>query len=279
VAEVIVLENDFVRAEIVPAEGGRVRSLRDLAQGREILFVRERARWDAGDYLATLAGGWDQMFPNDDPWDGLPTHGVLWSSCFEVCQESKTDVILRCDVPRPSARVTHHYRLVERGLRLETEVVPGEPVGPCLWATHPMLAVDPGWRIDTRTATAEADHVAPGRVRAGAIDADALDRALTIPEPSLGWQEVLYAPALGEASVSSPDGAAVTRVTWDADFFPWLCVVTLTGFEAVDLAVVIEPCTTRPWRLDEAASAGTAKQLDAGRTYRFWSCVESVPGA
>src|SRR4051794_18384465 len=123
----VVLENGVVRAEISPEEGGRVRSLRDLAQDRDLLFVRERAVWNPGNYLATLAGGWDQMFPNDDPWDGLPTHGVVWSTPFDVVQTSRDEVILRCKLARPSVSVTHRYRLVERGLLLETEVEPDEP--------------------------------------------------------------------------------------------------------------------------------------------------------
>jgi hypothetical protein len=265
-----LLEGAEVRAEIVPEEGGRVRSLYDRIGERELLYARPGARWDGSDYLATLAGGWDQMFPNDDPWQGLPTHGVLWSAELEVESASADELLLRCELDRPRATVAHRYSLLRpplRGLRLETAVEVEEPLAACLWATHPMLAVGPGWRIDAGTTDLAADAVDPGRGAPGGI--------LTTPPPSQGWQEVLYAPAAGAASVVSPGGELGTTVRWDTDFFPWLWVVTLSGFEGVDLAVVLEPCTSRPYRLDDAVAAGTAKELLPGRTHRFWSSVEA----
>ncbi|HEY0415841.1 MAG TPA: hypothetical protein VGC78_05595 [Gaiellaceae bacterium] len=275
----VVLENELVRAELVPEQGGRLRSLYDRVGGRELLYARPGAAWDADDYLATLAGGWDQMFPNDDPWHGLPTHGTLWSAELEVVEASPGSAALRVDLPRPDLTVTHRYTLLEpprRGVRLETEANARETLSGILWATHPMLAVEPGWRIDPGTAAVDADANDPGRAAPGRLDAATLDRVLTLPEPSLGWQEILYAPAAGVATVSSPEGTAATRVTWDREFFPWLWLVTLSGFVSVDLALVVEPCTTRPYRLDEAVAEGTAAQLVRGSTYRFWSCVEAV---
>lgn len=99
---------------------------------------------------------------------------------------------------------------------------------------------------------------------------------LVVPEADQGWQEVLYAPATGTASVLSPDGRTGTRIAWDRVFFRHLWVVTLSGFESVDLALVLEPCTTRPYRLDEAIPSGTAVSLGPGDERTFWSEVESV---
>jgi hypothetical protein len=280
VATAVVLERDDVRAEILPAQGGRVRSLRDRIQERELLYVRPDAAWEPDDYLATLAGGWDQMFPNDDPWRGLPTHGVLWSADFGSDLVADDEVVLRCELDRPAATVSHRYRLLappRRGLRLETVVEPREALAECLWATHPMLAVAPGWRIDAGKCVLEADRVDPGRAAPGALDDDARARVLVLPTASQGWQEVLYAPATGEATVTSADRAQRTIVRWDAAFFRWLWIVTLSGFEGVDLALVLEPCTSRPYRLDEAVAEGTAQALVRGQTYRFWSSVEAAP--
>jgi hypothetical protein len=271
---VIRLESDEIGADIIPGEGGRVRSLYDRVAERELLYARTGAQWDAGDYVATLAGGWDQMFPNDDPWDGLPTHGTLWSAELDVESASAAEVALRCELARPQATVSHRYSVLpppRRGLRLETVVEVGEPLPACLWATHPMLAVAPGWHVDAGTTDFDADAADPGRGVPG--------RVLAVPPPSQGWQEVLYAPAHGAASVVSPGRDVGTSVRWDAGFFRWLWVVTLSGFEGVDLAVVLEPCTSRPYRLDEAVSAGTARELLPGRTYRFWSSVEAFGSA
>lgn len=278
-APALVVENDCVRAEIVPAQGGRVRSLYDRIDERQLLYSRPHAEWIRGDYLATLAGGWDQMFPNDDPWQGFPTHGLLWWAELDVDSASIDEVVVRCEFKEPRATIWHRYSLLpppRRGLRLDTAVDVHEAVPVCLWATHPMLAVAPGWQIEPGSTVIEADRVDPGRAAPGPVDTEWLERVLTVPPPSQGWQEVLYAPGLGAASVGSRDGDVGTLVRWDAEFFSSLWVVTLSGFETVDLAVVLEPCTSWPYRLDEAAAQGTAKELLAGRTYRFWSSVESL---
>jgi hypothetical protein len=138
-----------------------------------------------------------------------------------------------------------------------------------------MLSVAPGWRIGVGDAALEADRLDPGRARPGPLDPATREDVLSLPTPSQGWQEVLYAEATGEASVESPDARSRTRVRWDAGFFRHLWIVTLSGFESVDLALVLEPCTSKPYRLDEAIAAGQTETLDASARRTFWSEVES----
>ena len=98
-----------------------------------------------------------------------------------------------------------------------------------------------------------------------------------MPAGSQGWQEVLYADAAGEGPRSAAAmGSATTRVCWDTEFFGNLWIVTLSGFESIDLALVLEPCTTRPYRLDEAIAGGYAKTFAPGAQRAFWSEVESL---
>ena len=275
----IVLENARMRAEIAPDQGGRVRSLHDRRSGRELLYRRADGGWDPDNYLPTLAGGWDQMFPNDDIWLDWPVHGALWSAGFSVVESSSVAAVLRCSLPTPQVEVEHRYELLaapRTGVRLTTTVHARAPAGPFLWATHPMLSVAPGWRISVGDAMLEADRLDPGRVRPGPVNAAAREAVLTLPAPRQGWQEVIYAAASGEASVESPDACSRTRVRWDAGFFRHLWIVTLSGFESVDLALVLEPCTTKPYRLDEAIDGGQAVTLDAGEQRTFWSEVESL---
>jgi len=275
----VVLENERARAVIVPDQGARVRSLTDLRSGRELLYRRPGHEWDSSDYLATLAGGWDQMFPNDDPWRGFPVHGVLWTASFRIDAVSAYAAAFTCSLSEPAVTLTHRYELLtapRAGVRLVTSVRADAQIQPFLWATHPMLAVEDGWEIDVGDAQLEADDVDPGRVAPGLLSDSARDIALAVPAGGQGWQEVLYAPATGIASVTRPDGQRSTRVTWDAGFFRHLWVVTLSGFAGVELALVLEPCTTRPYRLDEAIANGTAVALAPRDERGFWSEVESL---
>jgi hypothetical protein len=65
-------------------------------------------------------------------------------------------------------------------------------------------------------------------------------------------------------------------VAWDSSFFQHLWVVTLSGFASVELALVLEPCTTRPYRLDEAIASGAAVEMALGERRAFWSEVQSL---
>jgi hypothetical protein len=278
VTKAVVLENAVMRCEIVPFQGARVRSLFDKQSGRELLFLQERKPWDPSEYLTSIAGGWDQMFPNDDPWDGFPTHGTVWPAPFSVEQQLGVAVDVACRLPRPEVVVEHRYRLLDaprRGLRLDTQIRALADVPVFLWATHPMLAVAPGWRIDPGKARIEADRRDPGRATPGVVNEVARGEVLVLPAPAQGWQEVLYVRAPGMASVRSPDGTHETRVLWDTSFFPFLWIVTLSGFLTIDLALVLEPCTSWPYRLDEALANGSAMSLRAGDVRTFWSIVES----
>jgi hypothetical protein len=275
----LILQDERTRVEIVPRQGARVRSLRDLHSGRELLYRRPGETWDPGDYTATLAGGWDQMFPNDDPWQDFPVHGSLWPTGFAVAGASMRRATLRCRLGAPAVEVEHRYDLLEPprvGLRLTTTVHATAAVGPFLWATHPMLAVAPGWQIDVGDVPLEADGCDPGRATPGLLSPTCRATVLGVPEGGLGWQEVLYAPATGTAAVTSPDGRRGTRISWDVAFFRHLWVVTLSGFASANLALVLEPCTTRPYRLDEAIAAGEAATLATGAELTFWSEVESL---
>ncbi len=274
----VVLEDDVARAEVVPHQGARVRSLQDLRTGRELLYRRPLERWNPDDYLATLDGGWDQMFPNDDPWDGRPVHGTVWSSRMSVVEATPTHASLSVLLDDPSVRIDHRYQLLDpprRGLRLRTTVTALGDVRPGLWATHPMLAVEPGWCLDVGEVDLDADPADPGRVPPGRIPRNALPSVLRVPAPNQGWQEVLYGRATGRAAVQSTDGSSRTCITWDTAFFRHVWLVTLSGFAGVDLAVVIEPSTTRPYRLDEAIRDGTTIALARGDRRSFWSEVES----
>jgi hypothetical protein len=277
----VILENGLARAEVVPEQGARVRSLIDLRSGRELLYRRQSDLWDAGDYVATLAGGWDQMFPNDDPWRGFPVHGAHWTAGFRCDDRAGDAATFTCALPEPAVTIEHRYELLpapRAGLRLTTRVRADADVEPFLWSTHPMLAVGEGWGIRVGDAELEADSIDPGRVAPGPVPMSARDVVLVVPEGGQGWQEVLYAPATGVASVASPDGCAGTRVAWDSSYFRYLWVVTLSGFASVDLALVLEPCTTRPYRLDEAIASGTAMEMAHGEERVFSSEVESLDG-
>ncbi len=210
----LTLAGDRTRADVVIGEGARIQSLVDLASGRELLYQGTPSRGPRAEFMTDCPGGWDELFPNDTPWRGHPDHGIFWSTQFEPAESSDRHAVLVAELPSPALSAERRVTLLPPprcGVRVEMAVTASKETGPFLWASHPMLAVGEGWRIELLDARLDADDEMPGRFEPGeALEGDA--RAFVVPAPGEGWAEVLYASGPAAATVSSPDGRRATRV-------------------------------------------------------------------
>jgi hypothetical protein len=142
-----------------------------------------------------------------------------------------------------------------------------------------MLAVAEGWTIELPSTSTNlaADAMLPGRHDPGAhLDLAAWALANKVPSRTAEVCEVVYAEGVTEASVWAPDSRVGTRVVWDGSFLKHLWLVTITGRFGLDDCLLIEPCTSRPYRLEEAIDAGSAPSLGSGEQVDWWVEVESV---
>jgi hypothetical protein len=275
---------------LVPSEGGRVESIVDRRSDRNLL-----ANYGPGgprsDWYVRPPGGWDDMFPNDSPWGDYPAHGTIWSTPFAIAEREARHAAFTAELDMPPVAIRREYTLIDapaRGLKVDTEITARRATGPFLWSSHPMLAVEPGWVVSLgasaatseETSAAEAlsvevDALMHGRFSGWAAEHVRVD-GLSVPEPGLGWGEVIYVGGSDSATVHSSDGRTGTRVTWDRAFFRDLWVVTVSGFEGFDLGFLFEPSTTRPFRLEEAIARGQSRTLEQDERLSFWATVESV---
>ena len=210
----LVLSNGLCQARVVPEQGGRVASLIDLKSDRELLFQRTPEPGPRVDYLASSAGGWEEMFPNDSPYDGYPFHGVLWHAPFEVERLSPHVVWLTLECRHPAVSVGYRLELLpapRRGVSVSIALTAHADTGPFLWASHPMLAVEPGWTIGAE-GPIDVDSEMPGRFASGPLPERLRGAALTVPRTAEPLGEVLYLPGNGTASVTDPTGTQGTRV-------------------------------------------------------------------
>jgi galactose mutarotase-like enzyme len=275
----LTLESPGCTARIFPREGARVQSLVDRGSGRELLYQRDPGDVPREDFLTCSTGGWDLLFPNDPPWRGLPDHGVVWSAPFAAGEQRADAAELRATLERPPVDVIQRLALLpspRRGLRISTVINAHAATEPFLLAYHPMLAVDEGWRIDCAAAELVADDELPGRFRPGPLDPSASAIAARLPAGSAGLAEVIYADGASEAVVRSPDGRDATRVSWDPVALSHLWIVVVAGELDIDLSLLFEPCTSRPYGLDDAIAARTARSLLAGESISAWCEVESL---
>ncbi len=269
-------------AVVIPEEGGRIQHLVDHSSGRELLLQRTPAGGLREDFLDSCAGGWDELFPNDSAWHDYPDHGRVWTQPFEVRNHYETVLVMTASISSPNVEVTRRISLLEgphRGVRSEVTLSAVTATGPFLWAAHPMLGVQEGWRIELPSAatTIEADTELSGRLEPGRILTRAeWELASEIPAISSAVGEVVYVDGVGEAVVRSKDGRAATRVSWDTSFYKHLWLVVITGAYGLEDCLLIEPCTTRPFRLEEAIPAGSTRSLERGEEVSWWVEVESL---
>lgn len=80
-------------------------------------------------------------------------------------------------------------------------------------------------------------------------------------------------------SFRSPDGRSATRVAWHAEALPHLWIVAAPPSFGNEEALLFEPSTRRPYRLEDALVAGTAGSLAARECLTAWCAVESFDGA
>jgi hypothetical protein len=142
-----------------------------------------------------------------------------------------------------------------------------------------MLGVAEGWSIELpeQATNLEADAELPGRFGIGRpLDRSEWEAVSRIPPVSSAVGELVYVDRVGEATVRSMDGRAATRVSWDTSFYSHLWLVVITGAYGLDDCLLIEPCTTRPYRLEDAIPAGSDRSLEAGEEVSWWVEVESL---
>lgn len=151
-----VLENNLLRIEIVPAQGGRITSLRSLRTDQEFIlpFLRE----PLGDSHTMLfseghIGGFDECLPSVSPSLAIgdearvSDHGDLWRKPWTV-KSSNDGLLLQVDAVSRPLRLTRHAKLNDDTLTLAYEILnlSTEPVT-WLWCAHPLLQADDGDRI------------------------------------------------------------------------------------------------------------------------------------
>jgi hypothetical protein len=274
-AAAVTLSSSHTRAVLDPARGGRVQRVTDVLSGRELLQQLTPSN-PRGGFTDASTGGWDELFPNDAPALGHPDHGRCWNAPFAVVASDDASVTLRTALATPAVDVERRCTLLappRRGVRLELELVARAATGPFLWASHPMLAVEPGWLVDVGDRALAVDAQAPGRFADGApIDG----AARTVAGAGEGFTEVLSTAGGGGASVRSPDGASVTRLAYDPAFFEHLWIVTVSGDQGLDLAMLLEPATSATYELDDAVRRGQALTLEAGARRSWWIELESL---
>ncbi len=272
---VVVLDNGTLRATIAPAIGGRVISLIHLASGREYLWRNPRltlAPCPPGSaYDPNFYGGMDELIPCDIPetLDGIdcPDHGELWTLALDDALDGDA-LVLSGRLPLFGLDYRRRVRLEGNRMTCDYRIVNGTGAERrFLWKLHAALAVHPGDRILCPAGTARAADPEWSR-RTSAVpfrwpDAGGLDMSV-VPAPD-GTTEFLYLYdlATGTMGLQAQDGARL-ECRFDLEVFPCCWYFASHGGLEGAYTAVLEPCTTMPISVNDAAREGFCSRLQPG---------------
>jgi len=271
----VTLRNDQVEVVVAPSIGGRVVSLLHRPSAREFLWRNPRLTLaccaPGSEYDPNFYGGMDELLPCDIPEtiNGMacPDHGELWTLPL-AAEHSGEALILRGRLPRFGLDYRRRMRLEENRLICEYRIAnPTATERHFMWKLHAALAVRPGDRIRCPAAKARAADPAWSRRESAAPfawpDADGLDMS-QVPAPDSSTEFLfLYDLAEGRMALEAKDGARI-ECRFDRAVFP--CCWYFASHGAMDGAFtgVLEPCTTMPMSVNEAAMNGFCSRLQPG---------------
>ena len=290
--EAIVVENDLLRLVILPELGAKIWELTYKPLDRQLLWhhpnLEPRRLPFGSSYDDHFFGGWDELFPNDQPEPlggvALPDHGELWTATWQhaVSVESADAVTIHLwlDTPLSGCRVEKWLtlRADEAVLRFRHRLTNGsDRVLPFLWKLHPALAINEHCRIDLPTGSMYVEEFGPPRGGRTGVSYEwpfwedergkRHDMRAVLPA-SARVNEFQYATELTEGWCALTD----TRqgVGFGLAFDPtvlrscWL-FATYGGWNDL-YTLVLEPCTGYPLGVADGIATGTHQQLPAGKS-------------
>jgi hypothetical protein len=286
----IVLENDFVRAVIIPALGGRVWELEDRQRGRQWIWHRANVPLQENSvgavYDDVWAGGWEELFPNDAPGQFenrlLPDHGEWWTSSWsatDVSDASGAAVRLSTTTSIVKASCSKEFRLAnDSTLSVLYKITSQEPEAfhyllkqhlPISVTQHCRLAL-PGGRmrtVDPSFSTIVGDSNPFEWPIARGLDRD-IDMREVLDDSSK-TKEFLYAQDLPEGwcGIDDLQESASIRMQFDRQAHPFVWLFLSYGGWQDLYTAVLEPCTNMPKDLAEAVRLGQSAMLEPGQDF------------
>ncbi len=267
----IELSSPELTVTVAPEVGAKIVSFQHKKSGYDFLWRNSNLplrREDPGsEYDPNFFGGIDELFPNDIPetiaGTDCPDHGVLWTTEFQIIAATNQSAILQAKFPTIPFEMTKTLAL--EGARLTTETklrnLDNKP-WPFLWKLHAALAIEPGDKI---SCPAQRFHVADPdwsrRKEDGAWTGE-------VVPPFDDTTEFLYLSDLTEGRIAWKRDNKFFQVSFDPAIFPYAWYfASYGGFDGHHVAI-LEPCTSMPISVNEAARLNQCPIIPPGQEIR-----------
>lgn len=277
---IVHLESDDLKIDVAPTIGGRVLSLVEKASGYDFLWRNQtlplRPLPAGSEYDPNFYGGIDELLPNDIPENidgiGCPDHGELWTTPLAWRQDGERLIL---DGQLTKSGLTYHR---EMSLRKGGPVIdfryrisnPAAHPRHFLWKLHAALAVQPGDIIDCPARKGQVVDLAWSRYKTlNPFDWPKLEGSpvniLPAPDGTIDFF-YLFDLANGEITWRRPGQNLRFTYAFDCKVFPYAWLFASYGGFNGHYTAILEPCTTMPISVNEAASKKQCTQLQPGQT-------------
>ena len=293
----VILENEHVRAVILPELGGRVWTLEDRLRRRQWIWHRQDVSLapsaPGAVYDDVWSGGWEELFPNDAPgeFEGrlLPDHGEWWTLAWRA-EPSTSDTGARVGLTavtriiRAECFKGFSLRHDSRALTVEYRLrsLEAQPFH-FLFKQHLPIEITANCRLQLPGGTVEAVDPAfgtllegPGPFRWPTTSGGGRSIDLRqIPPPLSKAREFVFVRDLPEpwCGVEDHERGASIRMDYEGGRFPYVWLFLSYGGWRDTYTAVLEPCTNLPKELNRAVQLGQSARLSAGEEFTTVAAV------
>ena len=274
------LENTWLSVDIFPDGGGKFVSIFNKKLQYEFLWRNQQLdlkTYGAGtEYDPVFYGGVDELLPNDIPEtvDGMdfPDHGELWSTPLKVEQISN-GIILQATLPISKLNYQKTIRLDPIAPLIHTDyLIRNDSTFPVkfLWKLHAALKINKGDRILCNAGKGQIVDPEFSRFKQTEPfpwpEIEAIEASI-IPEKT-GLMDFFYLYDLqqGEVGWENAEHAFYFGYRFDKKVFPYVWIFASYGGFLNHYTAILEPCTTMPISVNDAAELGQTMILQPGET-------------
>ncbi|MCK3685581.1 hypothetical protein [Maribellus sp. YY47] len=279
ISSLLRIENKHLLVDIFPKGGGKLTSIYNKELGCEFLWRNEALNLQSyatgTEYDPAFYGGVDELLPNDIPEnvDGMefPDHGELWTQSLTASFMDNC-VTLKGLLPVSKLNYQKSIRLDDNGPFIHTSyIITNENTQPVkfLWKLHAALKIK------------EGDHVLCSAGKGQVVDPEYSRYKQTTPFewPLLEQNDVslvppendtmdfyyLYELGNGEVGLATKEGTYF-GYRFDKQVFPYVWLFASYGGFLNHYTAILEPCTTMPVSVNDAARLGQTMILQPGES-------------
>lgn len=289
-SEAWVLQNDALRAVILPGHGGKVASLVLRQKSFELLFQNPKPCFSAArcgdDFSRFEACGFDEAFPTVDPCtvtvDGTPVpypdHGELWSAAFAARPDGEA-LELTFVSPLLGYRYTKRFSLDGNRLVCRYHIEnPTARAFPALWVCHCLVRAEPDLRIELPPEVTAVENafagpwLGPAGQRRNYPVADGPRGPLDLRQMPTDGMLKFYADGpvrTGWCRYRYPRSGVTATLHYDPAALPYLGFWATAGGYRGDVNCALEPSNGYYDSIPLARAHNACPVLDAGGCWDF----------